>query len=263
MQPDQPSQRRQLGAFLRARREALPAPDAGRRRTPGLRREEVAAASHVSTTWYVWAEQGRDISLSPHALARLAIALRLSTAERAYMFALAARLDPDPPHEALAHEVPEDLQALPAAILSPAYLLDSCYNGSHWNEPAQALFAPWRMSGEPNLLRYVFLHDSARDFIDDWPARAARLAAEFRAETAHAPEDPERRRLIASLRRDSPDFTRCWDRFAVLARAGGERIFRTPAGDRHHYTQHNFAPVNHPGFRLVILTLMPHPAPGR
>lgn len=253
MEPDK-AQRRQLGEFLRARREALPAPATGRRRTPGLRREEVAALSGVSTTWYVWAEQGRDISLSPQALARLAAALRLTPAERAYLFTLAARLDPEAPHEPLNQPLPEDLLALPAAISAPAYLLDGCYTGHGWNEPARTLFAPWLESGEPNLLAYVFLHTSAREFIADWPARAQRLAAEFRAETAHEPDAPARLALVERLTRASPEFARLWHSFTVLAREGGERRFTHPSLGVLRYTQHNFIPAAHPGWRLVILT---------
>jgi transcriptional regulator with XRE-family HTH domain len=253
MEPDH-TQRRELGDFLRARRQTLPAPATGRRRTPGLRREEVAALSNVSTTWYVWAEQGRDISLSPQALARLANALQLTPAERAYVFALAAKLDPDPPHEPARQQVPADLQALPAAIATPAYLLDPCYNGCAWNEPARALFAPWLESGEPNLLRYVFLHPGAKTFIQDWPARAQRLAAEFRAETAQDQSNPSRHALIDSLTRESADFARFWHSHAVLAREGGARHFNHPREGALRYAQHNFAPSSHPGYRLVILT---------
>ena len=85
--------RRLLGAFVRSRREAHPPPAEGRRRTPGLRREEVAQRCGISTAWYSWLEQGRDIALSPQALGRLAEALRLTAAERAYLFDLALQRD--------------------------------------------------------------------------------------------------------------------------------------------------------------------------
>lgn len=248
-----PDQRRQLGAFLRARREALAGPPTGRRRTPGLRREEVAALSNVSTTWYIWAEQGRDISLSPHALARLALALRLSPAERAYLFALAARLDPDPPHEPENQPVPEELRTLPAAIATPAYVLDGNYTACAWNRPASELFALWLESGEPNLLRFVFLHESARIFIQDWPTRAQRLVAEFHAETGQKPDAPARRALVESLSRESLEFAQYWDSHIVLAREGGERNFNHPQHGALRYTQHNLTPAAHPGYRLVIL----------
>jgi transcriptional regulator with XRE-family HTH domain len=249
-----PDHRRQLGAFLRARREALPAPATGRRRTPGLRREEVASLSNVSTTWYIWAEQGRDISLSPHALARLATALRLTPAERAYLFALAARLDPNPPHEHANQPVPEELQTLPSSITAPAYVLDANYTACAWNMPARDLFAPWLESGEPNLLRYVFLHASAKTFIQDWPSRAQRLVAEFRAETAHEPDAPARIALVETLSRESPEFAQYWSSFTVLSREGGARNFNHPLRGALRYTQHNLIPAAHPSYRLVILT---------
>ena len=88
-------QRRLLGAFVRAHRERLrPEGAAGRRRTPGLRREELAARAGISITWCTWIEQGRDVKASPHALARLALALMLSRAERAYLFELSGVRDP-------------------------------------------------------------------------------------------------------------------------------------------------------------------------
>src|SRR5271154_7138086 len=92
-------ERRALGVFLRAHRERLPPPASapGRRRTPGLRREEVAEACGVSLTWITWLEQGRNVSASPPALARLAEALRLTPAERAYLFELAGKRDPATP----------------------------------------------------------------------------------------------------------------------------------------------------------------------
>src|SRR5580698_10087356 len=94
------ARRTELAEFLRSRRERITPEQAGfppapRRRTPGLRREEVAQLAGVSVTWYTWLEQGRDMSLSPQALARLAMALRLGRAERAYMFELASKRDPN------------------------------------------------------------------------------------------------------------------------------------------------------------------------
>jgi transcriptional regulator with XRE-family HTH domain len=252
MEPNS-NQRHELGAFLRARREALPGPATGRRRTPGLRREEVAALSNVSTTWYIWAEQGRDISLSPQALSRLALALKLTPAERTYLFALAARLDPNPPHEPETQQVPPDLAALPEAIATPAYILDASYNGCAWNAPARDLFVPWLESGEVNLLRYVFLQESARSFIQNWPERAHRLAAEFHAETGQKPEAPARRALVETLLRESTDFASYWRAHTVLSREGGARSFIHPQRGALHYTQHNLTPAAHPSYLLVIL----------
>lgn len=250
-------QRRLLGAFLRTHREALPGPQTAlsRRRTPGLRREEVAQLSGLSTTWYTWAEQGRDIALSPTALARLADALRLSPAERAYLFELTRRRDPAPPVPPGAPDIaaPAELSALLPTIETPTYLLDRLWHARGWNAAAGHLFAPWLDSGETCLLRYVFLDPGARGFIYDWEDRARRLLAEFRADTAAEPEDPEIARLIAELRQGSPSFALFWNQHAVLAREGGERLFNHPRDGLLRYTQMTLTPAAHPSWKLVTL----------
>lgn len=252
-------QRRQLGAFLRAHREAL-APDAagqharGRRRTPGLRREEVAQLCGLSTTWYTWVEQGRDIALSATALARLADALRLTAAERAYLFELTRRRDPAPPAAVSpATAAPPELVPLLHATTVPAYLLDRLWHARAWNAAAGRLFAPWFDSGETNLLRYVFLAASARDFIRDWEHRAQRLAAEFRADTAHHPDDGAMRELVHDLQRSSAVFARFWHNHAVLAREGGVRLFNHPRDGALRYQQVTLVPASYPDHKLVML----------
>src|SRR3990170_2412076 len=117
-------QHRELGDFVRAQREKLKPAAFGlapgtRRRTPGLRREEVAQLCGLSVTWYTWLEQGRDMSLSAAALARLASAFRLGRAERAYLFELAAKRDPDQ-SESQAEVVPPGVLACVDLIAAPA-----------------------------------------------------------------------------------------------------------------------------------------------
>lgn len=121
-------QRRLLGDFIRAHRErARPSIAAGRRRTPGLRREELAALAGISQTWCTWLEQGRKVQASPEALSRLARALSLTTAERAYLFELAGRLDPERPIDTT-EDAPPSLIAAVNAIDYPAYGLDRLWN---------------------------------------------------------------------------------------------------------------------------------------
>lgn len=257
-------QRRSLGAFLRTHREAL-TPDAvalhrssfqGRRRTSGLRREEVAQLCGLSTTWYTWVEQGRDIALSAAALARLADALRLSAAERTYLFELARRRDPAPPAaagSAVAAPAPPELAAVLRVTTAPAYLLDRLWRACGWNEAAGRLFVFWFSSGKACLLRYVFLDVTARDFICDWENRARRLIAEFRADTASRPDDPGLQELVRDLQRDSACFARFWAEHAVLAREGGARAFNHPQDGMLRYEQVTFAAAAHPGYKLVLL----------
>ena len=256
-----PDQRRLLGAFLRSHREALSPGDAGqpthplaRRRTPGLRREEVAQLCGLSTTWYTWAEQGRDIALSEAALARLATVLRLSAAERGYLFELARRRDPAAPDlSAPETAAPAELLAVLSAITAPAYLLDRLWRACGWNDAAARLLAPWLGGREPCLLRFVFLDPAARSFIEDWDNRARRLLAEFRADTADTPEDPAIRDLVDDLKARSPDFARFWNAHAVLAREGGTRLFHHPSDGRLAYEQVTLHPATHPRHKLVAL----------
>src|SRR6185312_3226508 len=132
------TQRDELGEFLRSHRARLTPGELGlepgmRRRTPGLRREEVAQLAGVSATWYTWIEQGRDVSVSPAALARLARVMRLTAAERAYLFELAGKRDPDAPPEPALGEQPEGLAAIVQTIATPAYVLDRTWTALTWN----------------------------------------------------------------------------------------------------------------------------------
>jgi transcriptional regulator with XRE-family HTH domain len=246
--------RRLLGAFVRSRREALPPSAGGRRRTPGLRREEVALSCGISTAWYSWIEQGRDIALSPQALARLAEALRMSAAERAYLFDLALQRDPTAPAGPSAAEaVPADLVAAVRAIGAPAYLLDRLWRARAWNAEAGRLFAPWLQGPDPCLIAFVFRDPAARSFIVDWEERARRVIAEFRADTARTPEDPALVALVAGLRAESPDFARLWEAHAVALREGGARRFRHPEDGLLAYEQVTLLPTAHPDPKIVML----------
>jgi transcriptional regulator with XRE-family HTH domain len=258
------NQRRALGEFLRAHRERVAPETLGlaagtRRRTPGLRREEAAQLCGLSATWYTWIEQGRDVSISPSTLARLARGLRMSRAERVYLFELAGKLDPD-----WASDIPEDLPppvlACVDAIDAPAYILDRYWTARCWNAKAKRLFAGWlNHDGAPNLLRFVFLCAEARTLICGWEERAHRVAAEFRAATTGHVDDPTLHRLVDELRRESADFARFWDAQAVLKRAGGERTFSHLGDGFLCYEQIFLTIANWPDFRLTML----HPMPSR
>jgi transcriptional regulator with XRE-family HTH domain len=252
-------QRRLLGAFLRARRERLTPADVhihggpARRRTPGLRREEVAQLCGLSPTWYTWLEQGRNVSVSPHALARVAGALHLNAAERAYLFELTRKRDPDAAAEAEQGALPGSLVCALRAISAPAYVLDRLWQACGWNAPARRLFAHWLGGREPNLLRYVFLDPTAQKFICDWDNRARRLVAEFRADTVRRAQDDEVAALVQDLSRASPRFAQFWSDHSVLAREGGAREFNHAKDGRLRYEQITLIPAARPGYKLVML----------
>lgn len=250
-------QRRLLGEFIRAHRErARPGGSGGRRRTPGMRREELAAQAGISATWCAWIEQGRAVQASPEALGRLALALSLTPAERAYLFELAGRLDPELPPDT-ATDAPASLVAVMGAIAHPAYGLDRVWTACCWNAAAARLFCGW-LDGEHqrNLLRFVFLAEAARALIPDWEDRARRLLAEFRADYGHLFRDGRVERFVGALRRESALFARAWDEQDVQHRAGGARRFDHPEDGALCFEQHSFIAAERPDYKLVVLTPM-------
>ncbi len=245
--------RRALGDFIRVHRERMSAPNAAasKRRTPGLRREELAEACKVSLTWITWLEQGRNVSASAQALSRLAEALRLGPAERGYLFTLAGRRDPDEPLPVQNDLAPEIL-ALPSNILIPAYLLDRTWTARAWNQPAADLFKGWLDEDhDRNLLRFIFLSSSAKGLIANWDDRARRVVAEFRSDFGSRLHDQVIQALVEELDQASPVFKRLWRDQAVLEREGGQRCFNDPA---RRFIQTTLAVASAPDIRLVALT---------
>jgi len=246
-----------LGSFLRTHRERLSPAEVGlapgrRRRTPGLRREEVAQLAGLSATWVTWLEQGRPVTLSVRALASLATALRLSRAERAYLFELAGKRGPQ---QAESEAVPAAVLSSVQAVSGPAYLLDRQWNALAWNEAAAGLFVGWldATSRERNLLRAMFLSPGLQDLAEDWPHRAARLVAEFRAHSIRHAEDAPTRALIEGLIAESPAFRNAWLSQDVEDREGGRRGFRHPVLGPLQFEQLTLVPAAAPGLMLVML----------
>lgn len=261
--------RRDLGDFVRARREELqPAavglPPGLRRRTPGLRREEAAHLAGVSATWFTWLEQGRDIALSAAALDRVARALRFSRAQRVYLFELAGRRDPAAAtggeDAAEADSLRASLAALVESIAGPSYVLDRCWRVLAHNAAFAALF-PGCPGREDNFLRYIFLDPAPRTLIPDWGNRTRRALAEFRLDSSAHLDDPAVDALISDLSARSADFAHAWMTHTVMAREGGSRSFHRPGHAAEQtpltFNQMSFTLTGHPGIKLV--TLVPSP----
>jgi transcriptional regulator with XRE-family HTH domain len=247
-----------LGTFLRAHRERLSPSNlglapAGRRRTPGLRREEVALLCGVSTTWYTWLEQGRPVRASASVLKRIAEALQLSRAEKLYLFEIARCVVPDAT-EADKLEIPAGLKDLVDQIPVPVYVLDRQWNAVAWNGRAARLFRPWLLeSEERNLLRFVFLNRNARTLIVDWRSRAKRLVAEFRSHAGRHLTEPPTRGLISGLQSGSRVFARYWSEQDVREREGGPRTFCSATGAISTYSQVSLIPSINTDLKLVAL----------
>ena len=254
---DAENRRTALGAFIRAHRERIPPPPKShaRRRTPGWRREELAEAAGIGVTWLTWLEQGREVNASAAVCARLAHALQLNSAERASLFELANRRDPEhlpTPENAL----PTALLALPNWISVPAYLLDHAWTARAWNPSATDLFHGWLDTdgGDRNLLRYTFLAKEARTLIVNWPDRAARLVAEFRADFNRHLGDTELVELVEELNSASPEFAACWRASVIFEREGGVREFNHPTRGRLVYAQTTLLIPNQRAAKLVCLS---------
>lgn len=256
--PPDSLRRKTLGDFLRSARarvqpESVGLPSGQRRRTPGLRREEVAQLCEISTTWYTWIEQGRPVTVSPAVLSRLASVLRLRRAERHYLFELAECADPEHDRGGV-DALPPVLADCVHSITAAAYILDRCWNVMSWNEPFLYLFDGWpARDPHPNLLRYIFLDPAARSLVVDWEERASRVVAEFRADAGPHAGAADLRAVIDLLQRESPVFAHWWTRHTVVDREGGVREFQHPKEGRLSYQQITFRLATRPDCKLVML----------
>lgn len=207
----------ELSEFLTWHRKKLtPAdvglPSHGRRRTPGLRREEVAAKAGVGLTWYTWFEQGRDIQVSEKFLLSVAHALKLDDAECCHLFLLAHKRPPPPEAHHWSSVTPLIQQIMDDLATKPAYVLNLRWDVIAWNAAADALFDfSARQREVRNILRMVFADPDMRRRLPAWRDDAPKLLAQFRYDFAVAPQDPAMLALIEDLNELSADFRRWWE----------------------------------------------------
>jgi transcriptional regulator with XRE-family HTH domain len=227
----------ELADLLRSRRRRLRPEDVGlppgvRRRTAGLRREEVAALAAISVTYYTYLEQGRERHPSRQVLDALAAALRLTGAERAHLHDLAhpARPAPDPPAGA---ETPAPGVASLVDRLDPhpAYVTGRYWDVLAANRAARALWTDWPAlpAADRNMVLWMLADPAARRVFVEWPAEAAAQLGRFRAAAARHPGDPRFAALVARLHRDSPEVREWWPRHEVAPLGGGSKLLRHPA----------------------------------
>lgn len=230
--------RGELADFLRSRRqriapEAMGLPAGGRRRTPGLRREEVAALAGVGVTWYTWLEQGREIGVSSGFLDRLSEVLRLDEAERRHLYLLVHQRPPVAPGKTWC-QVPEVVHRLMADLPQrPVYVLNLRWDVLAWNPVANRLFGFAAQSpGHRNLLRMLFLDPVLRQRLVDWPQQASQLLASFRRGFVQAHSAPDIDELVLELTRAAPDFGPMWARQQVHGSClGVRRLWLPDLGD--------------------------------
>ena len=205
-----------LGAYLKDRRTKLdPAAfglPAGRRRTLGLRREEVAQRANISPTWYTWLEQGRGGAPSADVLDRIARALMLTDVEREHLFLVALGRPPEARYRKNEGVTPRLQRVLDALDPSPATIRTAIWDVVAWNRAATAMFGDYAAlpPEERNILRFFFLNPRARAAQYDWESVARFVLGAFRVDAARAGAAAEVEPLVEELCRLSPDFKAMW-----------------------------------------------------
>lgn len=220
--------RADLAAFLLAHRQRLSPvdvglPSGGRRRTPGLRREEVAALAGVGLTWYTWLEQGRDIGVSAAFLDNLARVLKLDAAERRHLFLLAHERPPVEPGKTWC-VLPPLVRRLMHDLPHPAFVLNLRWDVLGFNALADQLFNFGSHTPERrNLLWLLFTDSVLREQLYEWDEQAPQMLSGFRRDFARAPQDADIHELVSELERVSPEFKVWWRRHDVHAPSAGMR----------------------------------------
>ncbi|QTF08675.1 helix-turn-helix domain-containing protein [Brenneria izadpanahii] len=255
------ARRHEFGSFLKSRRERLrPAdvglPDGARRRTPGLRRDEVALLAGIGITWYTWLEQGRDVRPSYEVLSSIAATLKLDEAERRYLFDLAGqplrkvyRPKPQPPGEAM-------LRMLQRAVNQPAYILGPRWDVVAWNHAASALFGDYsKLHGdERNIMYMMFNNPAHRRLLTDWRDLAPTVVGMFRAENAPLTGDADYDRLVATLLRESQDFRYWWQRHDVIRYTSINKRINHPEVGAMVFEYNSFSSDDGRNMKLVVYT---------
>ena len=223
-----------LGAFLRDRRSRLdPAAfglAGGRRRTPGLRREEVAQRANISPTWYTWLEQGRGGGPSADVLDRIAAGLMLTEPEREHLFMLGLGRPPEPRYSAPEGVTPRLQRVLDALSPNPAIIRTAIWDVVAWNEGAAALLTDYALLAreQRNILRLMFSHSLVKARQEDWVSVARYVVGAFRADAARAGAGAEIKQLVEELSQTSAEFAALWRDNDIAAHAEGVKRVHHP-----------------------------------
>jgi transcriptional regulator with XRE-family HTH domain len=254
-----------LAQFLRTRRERV-SPDgfglpmSKRRRTPGLRREELALLAGVGITWYTWLEQGRDITVSAPVLESLARVLQLNEDERVHLFLLAREQLPATPILATETVNPALQLILDSMGVYPAYVICPRWDIMAWNQAAARVYADFSTMSERerNLLWFLFTNQRQRTQIVDWEAEAQHSLALFRASTQRAIGEAWLTELITDLSQASPEFREWWSRYDIQEMYPCQMQLDHPRVGLLHLQATSFQLTDHSDLRMIVYT----PAPG-
>ena len=249
-----------LGAYLRDRRAKLDAAALGfsgpRRRTPGLRREEVAQRAHISATWYTWLEQGRGGAPSADVLDRIARALMLTEVEREHLFLLGLGRPPEVRYRAAEGVSPRLQRVLDALDPCPAMIKTLTWDVIAWNRAATVVMANYGdlPLEERNILRRIFCDPRSRAINYEWEQVARFVVAAFRADVARAGAGAEAsvNALIEELRGRSPEFATMWADNDVRYHGDGVKHLRHPALGPVAFEYSAFAVDGRPDLGMIV-----------
>jgi transcriptional regulator with XRE-family HTH domain len=251
-----------LGAYLKDRRAKLDPAAFGlplkRRRTPGLRREEVAQRANVSATWYTWLEQGRGGAPSADVLDRIARALMLTDVEREHLFLIALGRPPEVRYQASEGVTPRLQRLLDALELSPAIVKTPTWDVVAWNRAAAVVLTDYGALApeQRNILRLIFCDPRVRAAQFDWDSVARFVVAAFRADAARAGATARVEALVDELSRVSPEFAGMWRDNDVRSYGEGLKRMRHPIAGPIAFEYSAFSVDGRPDLGMVVY----HPA---
>jgi len=257
-----------IGEFLRATRERLTPEQVGltshgRRRTSGLRREEVAELANVGVSWYTSIEQGKDVHPSPQVLGSLATALRLSDDERRYLFLLSKSDEME--ESEIYKEISIGLERTVFALEPhPAYIMGKYWDVLLWNRAAEFVFRfpPYSSSINPklNLLHHFLIDPFGKEMNSDWEERAKIMLARFRADCARYPQDARLNEMIEKFKQESELFNSWWSRYEVKTVTDCHKLLNDPRIGELEFEHVNLQVSNCPDLKLMIYIASPSTA---
>ncbi len=258
------TQRAQLSEFLKSCRgrlspQVVGLPPGGRRRTPGLRREDVAALAGLSATWYTWLEQGRDVRASDRVLESLSRTLRLSTEERDYLFSLAQNR-PAPLQAARVEELPDTVRRTLDALNVPAEVITPRWDVIYWNDMVRRCFRDYGKI-EPdrrNLIRILMTSPEYQEDPEEFAAMARRITAKLRVDYSQAAGDSSFDALIEEMSEASPMFRELWRSPEIRTRSEGVHLLKHPQLGGITFEHTSYVVEGVPSLRVVIFA--PHDA---
>ncbi|MEK3976695.1 helix-turn-helix transcriptional regulator [Psychrobacillus sp. FSL K6-1267] len=256
-----------LGEFIKSRRERLQPsiagikPLPGRRRTPGLRREEVSYLANLSVTYYTWLEQGREVNPSPEVLLNISNALKLDEDEQKHLFDL-ANVDPASAGAVLNSERSDTgfLQTIVDQLHYPSFVTDEGTDIIAWNRAAELIIADFGSLpiSERNMMNIMFFNTDYRQRLVDWEGFARYMTAMVRANLERYKDNPLYMERFERLRLESEDFVHFWDLYEIKQRRVATTIFRLPDSQEMEFVIHSASVIdNDPGLHWCFYVPVP------